>query len=254
MVAVPQQSMPIRRPGFYFGFAILCVLVAFLSFLPTYWLPLFSGSLRLSPAVHVHAGVQFGWVLLFATQAGLAGSGRIRVHRALGVGGVMLAAAMLAFGLVAAVHCYHSQAAAGHAEQARAFLIAPVTNIMFFAGLVGVAAANVRRPDIHKRLMVVATVAVLAPAIARVFLVIVTGGTTVVPPPIEVTLVPALVTDLLLVVAMVHDRRTYGRVHRVYWIGGGLLLGSQVLRIPLAQTPLWESIADTFIRLVTPLL
>jgi hypothetical protein len=248
MVAVPSQSAQYRRPGFYFGFAIACALVAFLSFVPTYWLPLASGSLSLAPIVHLHAALQFGWVLLFVTQAGLAGSGRLNVHRALGLAGVTLAAAMVAFGVIAALHSNQLQSAAGHAEQARAFLIAPLTNVLFFAVAVGLAAGHFRHPEVHKRLMVVATVAVLVPAVARVFLVAVTGGTTVTPPPIQVTLIPSLMTDLLLVVAMLHDRKRYGRIHRVYWIGGGLLVALQVLRVPFAYTSMWESMADGVIR------
>lgn len=253
MVAVPSRSVLQRRPGFFFGFAIACALIAFLSFLPTYWLPLFGGSLRLAPLVHWHAGLQFGWVSLFVVQAGLAGSGRLALHRALGVAGILLAAAVLVMGIIAALHSYHLQAAAGHAERARAFLIAPLTNVLFFAGAVAVAVGHFRHPEIHKRLMLLATVAVLVPAVARVFLVLVTGGTTIVPPPIFVTLVPSLITDLLLVAAMVWDRRTHGRVHRVYWIGGGLLVALQVLRIPIALTPAWQSIADSLIRLGTPM-
>jgi hypothetical protein len=253
MVAVPSQSVPLRRPGFFFGFAIGCALVAFLSFVPTYWLPLLSGSLRISPLVHLHAALQFGWVLLFVAQAGLAGSGRIGMHRVLGPFGVMLAAAMLVFGVIAAVSSYNVQAAAGHAEQARAFMVAPISNVLFFAVCVVIAASHFRQPEIHKRLMVLATVSVLVPAIARVFLVAITGGTAIAPPPIEVTLVPSLVTDLLLVIAMVHDRKAHGRVHRVYWIGGGLLLATQLLRIPFAHTPLWQSIADGLIGLGAPL-
>jgi hypothetical protein len=253
MVAVPSQSVPRRTPGFYFGFAIACALVAFLGFAPTYWLPLLSGSLQIPPLVHLHAALQFGWVLLFIAQAGLAGSGRLALHRVLGPFGVMLAAALLVFGVIAAIHSFHLQAAAGHAEQARAFMIAPISNILFFAACVGIAASQFRQPEIHKRLMVLATVSVLTPAIARVFLIAITGGTTIAPPPIEVTIVPSMVTNLLLVVAMVHDRRAHGRVHRVYWIGGGLLLATQLLRIPFAHTPLWRSIADGLIGLGAPL-
>lgn len=253
MVAVPSRSAATRGRGFFLAFAITCALIAFLSFLPTYWLPMIRGSLRLAPAVHLHAALQFGWVSLFVVQAALAGSGRLTLHRALGVTGVLLAAAVLAAGVVAALHSYHLQSAAGHADQARAFLIAPLTNVLLFAGIVAVAAANFRRPDVHKRLMVIATVAVLVPAVARVFLVVVTGGTTIVPPPIHVTLVPSFITDLLLVAAMWRDRRVHGRVHRAYWIGGGVLVAVQVLRVPLALTPAWQSMADGLIRLGVPM-
>ncbi|MCC5887766.1 MAG: hypothetical protein JJT88_15125 [Gammaproteobacteria bacterium] len=126
--------------------------------------------------------------------------------------------------------------------------------MLFFAVTVAVAAGHFRHPDIHKRLMVVATVAVLVPAVARVFLVLVTGSTTVTPPPIQVTLLPSMITNLLLVVAMVCDRRRHGRVHRVYWIGGGLLVAMQVLRVPFAHTSLWHAVADRLIGLSAPLL
>lgn len=254
MVAVPSPSAQYRQPDFYLAFAIACALVAFLSFVPTYWLPLVNGSLRLAPAVHLHAALQFGWVLLFVAQAGLAGSGRLTVHRMLGLGGVALAAAMLVFGVISALHSNQLQSAAGYPEQARAFLIAPITNVLFFAVTVVVAACHFRHPDIHKRLMVLATVAVLVPAVARVFLIVVTGSTTVTPPPIQVTLLPSMITNLLLVVAMVYDRRRHGRIHRVYWIGGGLLVALQVLRVPFAHTSLWHSIADRLIESGAPLL
>jgi len=250
----PTLSTVNRRPGFYLGFAIGCALIAFLSFVPTYWLPLANGSLHIAPTVHLHAVLQFGWVLLFVLQAGLAGSGHLAVHRVLGMGAVVWATAMLAVGVIAAIHSYHLQAAAGHAEQARKFLIAPLTNVLFFVAAVGVAVGNFRKPAIHKRLMVLATVSVLVPAIARLFLVAVTGGTTITPPPIHVTVVPSLATDLLLVLAMLHDRKANGRIHPVYWIGGSLLVAMQLLRIPFAHTSAWQALADALVRLGTPLL
>jgi hypothetical protein len=53
------------------------------------------------------------------------------------------------------------------------------------------------------------------------------------------TVLPAILSDLLIVVAMIHDRRTTGRVHPVYWIAGGALLAVQVLRVPLSSTDAW---------------
>lgn len=241
--------MPHGRSRFYVGFAIACALIAFLSFAPTYWLPLTRSSLVLPSAIHLHAAVQFSWVLLFVAQAALAGSGRMAWHRRLGVAGVALAAGMVVFGVIAALH---SVAAAGYSAQARSFLITPVTNVLFFGAAVALAAASFRRPDVHKRLMVLATVAVLVPAISRIFLVTFTGNTAVTAPPVEVTLVTSLTTDLLLVVAMVLDRRRHGRIHAVYWIGGGLLVALQVVRVPLAYTAGWQAIAEALIRIGAP--
>jgi hypothetical protein len=68
------------------------------------------------------------------------------------------------------------------------------------------------------------------------------GATTLPPPPVAVTIAPALVVDLLIVWGMVHDRRTRGRVHPVYWIAGGVVLAVQLLRVPVSLTPQWQAV------------
>ena len=60
---------------------------------------------------------------------------------------------------------------------------------------------------------------------------------------------PALLVDLLIVAAMIHDRRTRGHVHRVYWIAGGALLAVQVLRVPLSTSHAWTVIAQWVLTL-----
>jgi hypothetical protein len=44
---------------------------------------------------------------------------------------------------------------------------------------------------------------------------------------------------VLLVIAMIHDRRTTGRVHPAYWLAGGALVAVQILRVPLSATDAW---------------
>lgn len=246
MLAVPSPSARAEPRRFYAGFALACAVIAVAGFVPTFWLPLAGGRLQLAPIVLVHAAVFYAWILLFVAQTLLATAGRYDRHRALGVVGVLLALAMLVVGWMAALHSFHAQAAAGHADRAGPFLIGPLTNVLFFAGAVTVAALNVRRPEIHKRLMVLATVAVLLPAVARMLLFAAGGTGAIAPPPVQATLVPALLVDLLLVAAVVHDWRTRGRPHPVYVIGGALLVAVQIGRIPVAMTPAWQSVVEWF--------
>ena len=63
------------------------------------------------------------------------------------------------------------------------------------------------------------------------------------PPPVLVTVPAGLLTDLLLVPALWHDRKTRGQVHPVYWIAGAALVASQLLRVPLAASPAWHAVA-----------
>ncbi|HEY7741024.1 MAG TPA: hypothetical protein VIB01_10470, partial [Steroidobacteraceae bacterium] len=93
--------------------------------------------------------------------------------------------------------------------------------------------------------MLLACIAILMAAIARIvrFLVF---GTEVPPGPprIEFSAVPALGTDLLIAAAMIRDWRTLGRVHLAYWIGGGLWVAIQFGRIPFSKTPEWHAFAN----------
>ncbi len=49
----------------------------------------------------------------------------------------------------------------------------------------------------------------------------------------------ALITDLLVVAAMVYDWRTRGRPHPAYLIAGAVLLFVQLIRMPLGPSPQW---------------
>jgi hypothetical protein len=151
-------------------------------------------------------------------------------------------------GMAAAITSLKQSTASGFGDAARAFAIVPVSGIVFFAALFTLALIKVKQLEAHKRLMLVATVSLLQAAVGRLVLVFLApsalgGGPVVSPPPVFVTIIPGLVSDLLIVAAMVHDRTTIGRVHPVYWIAGGALVAQQVLRVPLSTTPAWTQIA-----------
>ena len=69
------------------------------------------------------------------------------------------------------------------------------------------------------------------------------------PPPALFTVGPGLAVDLIIVVAMVFDWRTRGRPHPAYLIGGGIVLATQLLRVPLSTTAAWRAIANGMLAL-----
>jgi hypothetical protein len=239
---------------FYVRIAVACAAVAVLGFVPTYWIPLLSGRLELAPITHLHAIFFYGWLALLIVQAQLASSRQLIRHREMGVLGVAVATGMCFVGTGAAVHSIRQTQAAGFGDAGLAFSVVPLSGIVFFAALFTLALVNVKRLDVHKRLILVATISLLQAAVGRVFLLALGGDpptlATSAPPPVFVTVVPGLVSDLLLVWAMLHDKRTLGRVHRVYWIAGAALLVLQVIRIPIAETEAWASIARFVLTLV----
>jgi hypothetical protein len=245
MATSADVALPAERDHFYLVMAITCALVATLGFIPSYWGPLATGGLVEAPIVHVHAALFTAWAAFFVAQTGLVASGHVAHHRGLGLLGISLATAMLFVGLATAIHSAEVQIAAGHAGRARGFMIVPVTTILFFACAVGVAVANRARPEIHKRLMVIASIAILMAAVARIVrFALSRAGLLEGPPPIDFSILPALVTDVLIVTCMVHDKRRRGRVHAVYWIAGGTWLAIQLGRVPFSRTPQWQAVVD----------
>ena len=234
---------------FYFHMALACTAVAFLGFAPTYWLPLAHRTFSASPIVHLHGLLFFTWTVFFAFQSWLAASGRVARHRVIGMAGVSLATAMVIFGFLVSVHVMKQSAAIGQTDAGLAFSIVPLSGIGFFAVVFSLAIANVRQAETHKRLMLLAGISLLDAAVARWFLTFLAPAGPPGPPPVAVTLPPALVAYLLLVVAVVHDWRTRGRVHPVYVYGGIALLAVKLLNWPISTTSAWHSLAGGILAL-----
>lgn len=228
---------------FYVGMAGVCALIAFVGFTPTYWAQISAGTFVGAPIVHLHGLLFSSWTIFFIMQTAFAATGRIDRHRALGLLGISLATAMVIVGVIAEINTITLSRAAGTEAHVRAFAIVPLTVIVIFACLIAAAVGNVSRPEIHKRLMLAATITILQPAIARLFALaagIPISG--VHPPPLLFSLGPGFASDLLLIAAIVYDWRTRGRPHSAYLVVGALIVIVQIVRVPLATTQAWYSI------------
>jgi cytochrome b561 len=139
--------------------------------------------------------------------------------------------------------------ALGQTDAGIAFAIVPWSGILFFAVTFAIGIAMVRRPEVHKRLMLLAGISILDAAVARWFLTFLAPPGPPGPPPVVVTIPPAFAAYLLLVVAMVHDWRTRGRPHAVYVIGGIVLIAVKLLNLPISQTHAWHAFAGGILAL-----
>jgi hypothetical protein len=242
------------RRWFYVWMAGACTLIAFGGFAPTYWLQLAPGTFIGSPLLHLHAVLFSAWPLFFLLQTTLAALGRVGRHRTLGLLGISLATAMVFVGFAAADEVLAKRLAAGFGDRARAFHIVSTSMITLFGAFVFAAIAYVSRPEIHKRLMLLATISMIPPAIARLFFAVNVGiGAGLRPglgPPrtVESVLSSALIADALILAAVIYDVRTRGPVHPAYVIGSAIILAVQLLRVPLSTTQGWYAIADFLAR------
>jgi FtsH-binding integral membrane protein len=225
--------------------AYTCALIAFAGFAPTYWAPIAAGRFAGPPLLHLHGLLFSAWMLFFILQTTLVARGRVQRHRELGLLGISLATAMLFVGILASLHSVRLGIALGLEAQNRAFSIVPITIVVFFVCAVAAAVVNVSRPEVHKRLMLVATISLLPPAFAR--LIALAAGVPFSPghpPPLAFSLLPSFASDLTLIAAILWDRRRQGRLARTYLVAGACLVALQIIRVPLGTTTAWYEVTE----------
>ena len=237
--ARPAQGMD--TTVFHFRMAVVFVIIAFGGFMPTYWAPLAAGTLSKPPIVHLHGTLLFSWTLLYLTQTALVASGRTARHQALGLFGIALFSVICCSIVATRLILLQGEVHAGFGEAARRFSAIALCSLPLLIGLFAAAIANIRRPELHKRLMYLLMVGLMIPAIARVFLVLLKPAGAVGPPPVFVLIPPTLTAALLIVVAIVYERRRYGRVHAVYVYGGATLVFWTLAIVPFSGTAVWSA-------------
>jgi hypothetical protein len=234
----PRAGVDRRLDTRFFGAMWLAVAVAvFVGFAPTYYLKTYFAAAPLGPIVHLHGLVFSTWILLFGAQILLVGRRRVDLHRRLGVAGALVAGLVFLFGTTVAILSARRGMATDPAG-AIAFLPIPLGDMLVFGVLVTAAIVYRRRPETHKRLMLLATLAMIDAAIARW-------------PIGAMATVPSVffgITDVFVAAGPVYDLATRRKVHAAYIWGGLLLVGSQPLRLALAETRIWQDFAGALLR------
>src|SRR5260221_6683958 len=169
MVSTPLDIPLARAPrerSIYTWAALAALFFVFAGFARTYYLKAAFGAPDLSALKPLHGLVMTAWFVFFFVQVRLVATGRTAVHRRLGVAGVFLALLVLVVGTALGI----ASARAGAAPTGVAplvFLVLPIGEMLVFAVLVTAAILMRKRGPYHKRPMLLASVARLTPAKAR---------------------------------------------------------------------------------------
>jgi MFS family permease len=165
------RTITSRRRGhqFYVGLTLFLIATVVAGFWPSYFGTLLSGGVNRPLVMHLHGAIFTGWMALLLLQVGLAATGRVRAHRRIGTFGIWYGALVLIMGVIAtfAAPVMHVQAGEWTADRAAGFLILPAVDMVLFGGFFGAAVKYRHKPEIHKRLIVAATVALAFAAVAR---------------------------------------------------------------------------------------
>jgi hypothetical protein len=233
-----------RNP--FFGVMSAVTLLLVLSgFTPTlYFRPLFKPP-SIPGYLFLHGIVLTSWFVWFCVQTLLIQSGRTALHRRLGVVGGALAAAVPFAGLMATAGVVGRVVADGIALDSDASALGigvsgPV--VLFISGVVWSNVAGAvsfavlawtgislrRRIAAHKRLMLLATIAILGPALARLARLSFFGG--------EQGPFTSLVLLSLLVAVLAHDVATMRKIHPATALGIAFTLGVGFLCAKIGAT------------------
>ena len=245
VLSPPLPRLPARARrqglrGFYVGLTVVMAGVVLAGFWPTYYGRLAGAApLDVHWVIHVHGAVFSGWMVLLAIQVGLAARRRLDLHRALGGLGIVYGALVLVMGTVVTFVAPALRVSSGQwtRDGAASFLILPLGDMLLFAGLFGAAIRYRAKPEIHKRLIVLATVALLLAPAGRL------SGENL-----------ALFLGIWiapLALALAHDWWSLGRVHRTYVIGMAVLLAA-FTRVLAMESAWWLTIGRRVIDALVP--
>lgn len=191
-----------RYHQFYVGLTLFLIATVITGFWPSYFGTLLSGGVTRPLVMHLHGAVFTGWMALLLLQVGLAATGRVRLHRQVGRAGIGYGVLVFVMGVIVtfAAPVMHIRAGTWTVDAAAGFLLLPIGDMILFAGFFGTAIAYRHKPDVHKRLIIAATVALAFAAVAR----------------LNLPLLPFFLLWLSpMAIAMGFDIVTRGQVHRV---------------------------------------
>jgi hypothetical protein len=229
--------------NFYLGMGIACALIVFVGFAPTYYLSPFVERPAFKPPLsiwlHLHGGIFTLWLALFVAQTALVRSDRRDLHRRLGVLGLVVAIAIVSINFMTVIEAIDSGRVSPVGPPVPRLYLAMSASLIA-GGFVFAGMYWRRSAAAHKRLMLLATIGMIGPAVNRL-----TGRfdlTTLLET--DRTTIALSATLALYGVCMLNDYRTQRRVHPVYLIGAAIVVASQALNDVVPATSAWQTFAN----------
>ncbi|MGC1618132.1 MAG: hypothetical protein WA765_06535 [Candidatus Acidiferrum sp.] len=224
-------SRPVRKHAddyFFMSMALLILVFVFIGFARTYYLAgVFHAKLP-SPLVHLHGALFSCWILLLIAQIILASAGRVDWHMRLGILGMILAGLMVLVGFATIIGAVRRHSTPGMSTEALFAL--DVLQLTVFAILISGALALRSDGATHKRLMILATVALLGPALSRWPYDFVFSS--------DLAFYGTLDSFLIFMIAF--DLCSRRKVHLATIAGSSLILVMDFAMRPMAHSALWH--------------
>lgn len=235
--------MTTTRPGllnqyFYLFMSLLIAAVVLYGFSQTIDNNLLHATPPRPWLLYLHGAVFSAWVIFFIVQSALVRTRNVRVHRKLGWFGVGLGTAVPVLGVSTAITMDRFRIAHFHSTGIVPFLAIQFCDVASFTVCFALAVYWRKKPEFHRRLMLVASCALTAAAFGRF------------PMPLIRDAWFYAGVDVLIVLGVLRDLLVTRRVHPVYRYTLPALIMTQtmVMHLYLAAPPRWVGIANAILR------
>ncbi len=226
-----------RKSRYFLVASCLALVITFVGFFKTFILPFARGSFSAPAVVYVHGGLLFLWTALLVMQSLLIQKRKVHLHRRLGFVSLGLVPCVMISTMAVGVYVLKRDLALGGGQVAISSLIGAFTSPLIFAGLVAAAIVYRRRPEFHKRLMLLAMIAIIWPTFFRFRHYF---PSVAHPEVVFAVILP----DCMLLVAMLWEKLTIGRVHVVYLTVGSALIAEGVAETYFFDSSGWRVLAN----------
>lgn len=239
------ESIITRRPTFFFFMGFVGLFAVLVGFAKTFILPVSSDSFKAPFSVHIHGALAFSWIFLFFIQATLIRFKNYKLHMILGSFRILIAIGTAVTMLPAGMFAVQKGIQSGEGDTAFSALMGTTTSAVMFLVLVFAAILNRNKTEVHKRLMLLATIIVLWPAWFRFRHYF----PSVPRPDIWFGVVLA---DTFIILAWIRDKVRYGKIHPVLLYVGTLIILEHTIEILLFDSVNWRILSKMIYHTLLP--
>jgi hypothetical protein len=204
--------------SFYFLMSLLVAVVVIYGFSRTVNASLIHASSPRPLVLYFHAVVFSCWVLFFVLQSALITTRSVKLHQQLGWFGLALGISIPIIGIATTIAMTRLRMQEGRAD-AEQFMVVPFFDMVSFTVAFALAFLYRKRPEFHRRLMLIATCSLTAAAFGR----------------FPNALMPRhwfyAGVDALILLGLIRDLLVTKRVHPVYLFGLPILAAGQTAAI-----------------------
>ena len=237
IISKKSKGIKFDKMGYY---AIGLIILAFLGFWPTYFSKFFDGTANFNSYFHFHFAMASMWIALLILQPFLIKKKKFSIHRKIG----KLSFIILPLFFVSVILLKHSNLGGQATEGLGASLWLQLKGLVIIGTMFTIAIVNKSNMQIHARAMIATGIVFIEPTLGRFI------NLTVLPEPdFMLGLGITVIVMYLLIISIIIIERKQKSGRWVFPLLLGLFIVFHYLIFFQVSFPLWDSIAEWFVKL-----